>query len=188
MHAQLIHAALDFLSRRRRVLGGNGNHADEAVGMTARGSGQDVIGHRGKSHCGVFVHDLHARRCQTDHLHINARFVHVLQPQSIEIGQATHDVLGPLTGAAHVKAHQVLEADIHVVFGQDALVNLQHLRRGKRFFSRNPPVGPGRQRREGVAHGVGTCNLIESAQKRAPYYLHSGTGHSQAGRPATEAT
>jgi hypothetical protein len=34
---------------------------DEAVGVTARGSGQDVIGHRGKSHCGVFVHDLHTR-------------------------------------------------------------------------------------------------------------------------------
>jgi hypothetical protein len=33
------------------------------------------------------------------------------------------------------------------LFRQDALVNFQHLGRGKRFFSGNPPVVPGKASR-----------------------------------------
>jgi hypothetical protein len=50
-------------------------------------------------------------------------FVHVLQTQRIQIGQAAHDVGGTLARAAHVKAHQVFEAHVHIIFGQDAFVN-----------------------------------------------------------------
>jgi len=62
-----------------------------------------------------------------------------------------------------------LKAERDIIFGPNALVNLQ---RGKRLWSGNTPVGPGRQRREGVAHR-NTCNFYEIAQnERGPEFWH----------------
>jgi hypothetical protein len=65
-------------------------------------------------------------------------------------------VLGTLTGAAHVKTHQVLEAYIDILFGQDALVNLQHFRWRKCLFGGNAPIGPLGQM-VGVSHLFISC-------------------------------
>ena len=79
VHAQLVHTTLNFFGGGGRVLGRHRNHADQAVGVPASGFSQNVVGHRGKSHRGFFVHDLNAGRCEANDLHIYTGFVHVLQ-------------------------------------------------------------------------------------------------------------
>jgi hypothetical protein len=78
-------------------------------------------------------------------LNIHPGFVHVLQAQLVKIDQATHDVLGTLARAAHVKTHEILEAHIDLVFGQNFSVNLQHFWGREGLLGGNASVGAGGQ-------------------------------------------
>lgn len=151
VHSQFGDAALDLQGRGGRVLRRNRDHAGKTGRMLADGLRQLVVGQAGKRYGGGLVHHLHARCGQVNHLAVDATGVHVREPELVEIGQATHDVLRAFARAAHVEAHQTLEARIDVAFGQQLAVDIHHLGRRKRLFGGNTQV----RRLERLLHGMG---------------------------------
>ncbi len=83
MHPQLSHAPFNLFGRSCRVLRCDGNHPCKTRWMSTHSIGELVICKFAERYGRCFVHHLHARRSQRNHLVVNARLVHVLQPHLV---------------------------------------------------------------------------------------------------------